>query len=154
MTIQKLISSLKVWFFLTLWAQPWQPRLLCSSTTPAISSFSQYALFCLEMECELQLIFSSLDMLGDLPFISLTALLQMWISGLCTEDLSQVTDSACHVNSLPWNHSAVLLCHQKWSCEALDPSSSPCAETWLSVCVTPVSFIILNKQLFFQTGRS
>lgn len=78
--------------FLTLWAQLWQPRLLCSSTTPAISFFSQYALFCLKIECKRQLIFSSLDMLGDLPSISFTVFLQMWISGLCTEDLSQMTD--------------------------------------------------------------
>lgn len=41
---------------------------------------------------------------------------------------------------------------QKWKCKVLDPSSS--AETHVSVRLTPMSLITLNKWLFFQTGRS
>ena len=51
---------------------------------------------------------SSLNMLDDLTLIFFTALLQTWISGLCIEDLSQMTDSTCLW--IPYHKITLLTC--------------------------------------------
>lgn len=89
---------------------------------------------------------SSLNMLDDLTLIFFTALLQMWISGLCIEDLSQMTGSVCLW--IPYHKTTLLTC-----CVIRNRGVKFWTIPPLSVWVTPVSFLTLNKQLCFHTGR-